>query len=103
MATFATGISAIPPTALPCHQPNEFGEGNFGPFSGNQDMSDHQNPKRIVNLSDYRAARAALKAQAVPPSPYLLWYPGLGYVQVNPSVTSVAPSGLPIGRNHPHY
>ncbi len=66
-------------------------------------MSSQQDSNRVVNLGDYRAARAALKAQAVPLAPYLLWYPGLGYVQVSPSVTAVAPSGLPVGRNPPRY
>jgi hypothetical protein len=65
-------------------------------------MSSQQNSNRVVDLSEYRAARAALKAQAVAPAPYLLWYPGLGYFQVSPSVTAVAPSVLPIG-NNPRY
>jgi hypothetical protein len=69
----------------------------------NQGMSDQQTSNRVVNLSEYRAARAAVKAQAVPPAPYLLWYPGLGYVQVHPSVGSIAPSGLPVGKNPPRY
>ena len=59
-------------------------------------------PNRVVNLSEYRAARAAERASAAPAAPYLLWYPGLGYVQVGAGVGAVAPSGLPVSRNHPH-
>jgi hypothetical protein len=63
-------------------------------------MSSQQNSNRVVELSEYRAARAARTAQAVAPAPYLLWYPGLGYVQVGASVT---PSGLPVGGTPPRY
>jgi hypothetical protein len=103
MQTFATGISTIALTGLTCHRPNEFGKRISVHFPGKQGMSDQQNSKRVVDLSEYRAARAALKAQAVTQPSYLLWYPGLGYVQVNPAVAAVAPSGVPVGRNHPRF
>jgi hypothetical protein len=66
-------------------------------------MSSQQNSNRVVNLGDYRAALAARRAQAVPPPAYLLWYPGLGYVQVDPSVKAVAVAGLPVSRHPPSY
>jgi hypothetical protein len=62
-------------------------------------MSSHQNSNRVVDIGEYRAARVAQKAQTLPPVPYLLWYPGLGYVQVSPSMVAAAPAG----RNFPLY
>jgi hypothetical protein len=64
-------------------------------------MSDTQNSNRVVDLGEYRAARAALKRSAVAPTPYLLWYPGIGYVQVLPTVPTIASTGMPVGKNHP--
>jgi hypothetical protein len=66
-------------------------------------MSDQQNSNRVVNLSEYRAARAALRAQVAAPVPYLLWYPGVGYVQVNPATSAAGPFGLPAGKTRPGY
>lgn len=50
-------------------------------------MSGTPNSNRIVDLAQYRAARAAAsRLLTTRPAPYLLWYPGIGYVQVDPAV-----------------
>jgi hypothetical protein len=66
-------------------------------------MSAMQVSNRVVDLSEYRAARAAAKRPAATPAPYLLWYPGVGYVQVNPTVAAIAGNGLPVGKNQPRF
>jgi hypothetical protein len=65
-------------------------------------MSDTQTSNRVVDLSEYRAARAALKRGAVAAAaPYLLWYPGFGYVEVRPTFSSRATTDLFLGKNYP--
>jgi hypothetical protein len=64
-------------------------------------MSATQRSDRIVNLGEYRAARDAAKRRSSAPTPYLLWYPGVGYMQVLPTVSALAAATTPIGQNQP--
>jgi hypothetical protein len=49
-------------------------------------MTATQTSNRIVNLAEYRAAQVAAKHRRAAQVPYLLWYPGFGYVRVQRSV-----------------
>jgi hypothetical protein len=64
-------------------------------------MSATQRSNRIVSLSEFRAARDAAKRRNSPPTPYLLWYPGVGYMQVLPTVSGLTAAATPVGQNQP--
>lgn len=76
---------------------------SFGPLNGIPTMSSQSISDRVVNLSDYRAERAAHKSRSAAPAPYLLWYPGLGYVQVGQAATVFHPFGTSVTLNPQRY
>lgn len=46
-------------------------------------MSAARSSDNVIALAPYRAARSARR----PAMPYVLWYPGIGYVMANQSMT----------------
>lgn len=57
-------------------------------------MSAGQSSSRIVDLGAYRAERQAAKRRNAAPTPYVLWYPGVGYCYV--TAGHVTPSVVPL-------
>jgi hypothetical protein len=66
-------------------------------------MSAAETSPRIVDLSEYRAARNAAAHRGAAPAPYLLWYPGVGYVQVLPTAANLATVAKPLGQNQRRF
>jgi hypothetical protein len=65
-------------------------------------MTAGQDPDRIVNLSEYRAERQAALRRRTAPTPYILWYPGIGYLPVFPNASRmVSRAAVPAGSYRP--
>jgi len=63
----------------------------LAPFPG-QGRIKVMSAENVVNFGEYRAARDAAKRRTIAPTPYVLWYPGVGYLHVIPSVSPIAPA-----------
>lgn len=64
-------------------------------------MSAKQDTNQVIDLGEYRAVRDAARRRLAPPAPYLLWYPGVGYLQVAPSVSPRAREAAGTANNQP--
>ncbi len=49
-------------------------------------MNASETSRGVINLAEYRAVRVATRQRSTPARPYLLWYPGVGYLHQHAAV-----------------
>jgi hypothetical protein len=56
-------------------------------------MSTSQTSGRVISMAEYRAVKAAARQRSTPPTPYVLWYPGVGYLHQQPGLAVLPAAG----------